>query len=68
MWDQRFIKCGVVKVESNKIKIFKDPYNHITLHIGKPVNFALWVGDILNVYLEDGRIRRYKDPMNFVTI
>jgi hypothetical protein len=29
---------------------------------------ALWNGQELNVYLEDGRIRRYRDKVNFVTV
>jgi hypothetical protein len=68
MWDPKFINCGVVRVEYNRVRVFKDQYNSITIDVGTPVQMALWSGDILNVYLGNGRVRRYKDRVNYSTM
>jgi hypothetical protein len=68
MWDSKFIHCGVVRVEYSRVKVFKDQYNSITIDVGTPVQMALWNGNILNVYLGNGRIRRYKDRVNYSTM
>ena len=68
MWDSKFIKCGVVLVEYTRVKVFKDQYNSITIDVGTPVQMALWNGHILSVYLGNGKIRRYKDRVNYSTI
>ena len=68
MWDPKFIHCGVVRVEYNRVRVFKDQYNSITIDVGTPVQMALWNGDILNVYLGNGKVRRYKDSVNYSTM
>ena len=68
MWDPKFIQCGVVRVEYNRVRVFKDQYNSITIDVGTPVQMALWNGDILNVYLGNGKVRRYKDRVNYSTM
>jgi hypothetical protein len=68
MWDPKFMQCGVVRVEYNRIRVFKDQYNSITIDVGTPVQMALWNGDILNVYLGNGKVRRYKDRVNYSTM
>jgi hypothetical protein len=68
MWDPKFMQCGVVRVEYNLIRVFKDQYNSITIDVGTPVQMALWNGDILNVYLGNGKVRRYKDRVNYSTM
>ena len=68
MWDPKFMQCGVVRVEYNRIRVFKDQYNSITIDVGTPVQMSLWNGDILNVYLGNGKVRRYKDRVNYSTM
>ena len=68
MWDPKFIQCGVVRVEYNRVRVFKDQYNSITIDVGTPVQMALWSGDILNVDLGSGKVRRYKDRVNYSTM
>jgi hypothetical protein len=68
MWDPKFMQCGVVRVEYNRIRVFKDQYNSITIDAGTPVQMALWNGNILNVYLGNGKVRRYKDRVNYSTM
>jgi hypothetical protein len=68
MWDPKIIHCGVVRVEYSRIKVYKDQYNFITIDVGTPVQMALWSGDVLNVYLGNGKVRRYKDRVNYSTM
>ncbi len=68
MWDPKFIKCGVVRVEYNRVKVYKDQYNYMTIDAGTPVQMALWNGDVLNVYLGNGKVRRYRDRVNYSTM
>jgi hypothetical protein len=68
MWDSKIIHCGVVRIEYDRIKVYKDQYNFITIHVGTPVQMALWNGGVLNVYLGNGKVRRYKDRVNFSTM
>jgi hypothetical protein len=68
MWDPKIINCGVVRIEYNRIKVYKDQYNFITIDVGVPVQMALWNGGVLNVYLGNGKVRRYKDRVNYSTM
>ena len=68
MWDPKIIQCGVVRVEYTRIRVFKDQYNSITIDVGTPVQMALWNGDVLNGYLGNGKVRRYKDRVNYSTM
>lgn len=69
MWEPKFIQCGVVKVEGTRLRVFKDQYNYVTIDVGTPIQMALWGGDgNLNVYLHNGRVRRYRDRVNYVTM
>ena len=68
MWDPKIIHCGVVRIEYNRIKVYKDQYNFITIDVGVPVQMALWNGGGLNVYLGNGKVRRYKDRVNYSTM
>ena len=68
MWDPKIIHCGVVRIEYNRIKVYKDQYNFITIDVGVPVQMALWNGGFLNVYLGNGKVRRYKDRVNYSTM
>ena len=68
MWDPKFIQCGVVRVEYTRVRVYKDRYNSIVIETGTPVQMALWSGDILNVYLGSGKVRRYKDRVNYSTM
>ena len=67
-WDSKFFNYGVIKVEGNSVKIYKDQYTYSTIHVGQPVNNASWAGGELNVSLASGKVRRYKDQYTYSTI
>jgi len=67
-WDSKFVNFGVVKIEGNNVKVFRDQYNYSTISVGKTVTNAVWAGGELNVSMSDGKVRRYKDQYNYVTV
>jgi hypothetical protein len=67
-WDPKFVNFGVVKIEGEKVKVYKDNTNYTTISIGKQVTSASWAGGELNISLSDGKVRRYKDQSNYTTI
>ena len=65
MWQQAR-NFGVVVIDgSTKVKVYKDSYNFFTIETRQPIKTALWGGDFLNIYLANGRVRRYRDWVNF---
>lgn len=68
MWLQAFIDFKTAKAQGNRVLVYKDRVNYIAIDVGQPVQMALWNGDELNVYLINGRIRRYKSRTYFETI
>lgn len=36
-----------------------------TIEVGKPIRYAAWNGDVVEVQLEDGNVRLYFDATNF---
>jgi hypothetical protein len=67
-WDSKFINFGVAKIEGDKVKVYRDSLNYITINVGKQVTSANWAGGELNVSMSDGKVRRYRDDLNYVTI
>jgi hypothetical protein len=67
-WDSKFINFGVVKIEGNNVKVYKDSSNYTTVAVQSPVSNANWAGGELNVTLSTGKVRRYKDSSNYTTI
>ena len=66
-WDSKYVNFGVVKVEGDKVKVYKDKFTYITISIGKTATNAIWTGGELNVYTFDGKVRRYRDQFTYTT-
>jgi hypothetical protein len=67
-FDSRFISYGVIKIEGEKVKLYSTSSNHIHINIGSDVTNAVWAGDVLNVYLSSGKVRRYTSPSSYTTV
>ena len=69
-WDKRFVDFGIVKVDgSNKVKVYRDSVNYITLSVGSDtITDVRWTGDNLSIWLKNGKVKRYKDTVNYTTI
>lgn len=67
-FDNKFIDYGVIKVEGDKEKLYSTSSNHIYISVGKSVTNAVWSGDVLNVSLSDGKVRRYSSPGSYTTV
>jgi hypothetical protein len=59
---------GVLKIDGKNVKVYKDGSNYTTLCVNEEIVSVNWVGDILNVALKNGKVRRYKDSSNYTTI
>lgn len=64
-WDKKYIDFGVVKIQKNTIKVYKDQFTALPLSMDSTVRNALWTGDELTVYLENGKVRKYKDQFTY---
>lgn len=67
-WDSKYVNYRVAKVEGEKVKVYHDQFSYTTISVGKPINYAIWAGGELCVYLSDGKVRRYKDQFSFRVI
>lgn len=69
-WDKRYVDFGIVKIEGqNRLKIYRDRDNYTYLTVGnETITDVRWTGDQLSVWLSSGKVRRYKDSGNYITI
>ena len=58
-WEKHFVNFNLVKVDGNTVRVHQNRYTYLPLYIGEEVSYALWSGDILNVYLKNGKVRQY---------
>jgi hypothetical protein len=68
MWETKFINFGLAKADGNSVKVYENKFSYVTLSIGEKVSYAVWAGDELNVFLENGKARRYKNKFSWVNI
>ena len=59
--DTAFERFGVVKIEGDKVKVYKDQFNYITIPVNKQVTNAKWTEGELIIALSTGKIRCYKE-------
>ena len=64
-WDAKYVKYGLAKFDGKTVKVYKDQYNYAPIAVGETVNNAMWAGDELNVFLSNGKVRRYRDQYNY---
>jgi hypothetical protein len=67
-WEKNFVEFALAKPEGKTVKVYKDRFSYVTLSIGESVTNAIWAGNELNVYLANGKVRRYKDKFSYRTI
>lgn len=66
-WDTKFERFGVIKIEGNIVKVYKDQFTYITVSVNKQVTNAVWVDGALNIRTIDGKVKRYINPFVFTT-
>jgi hypothetical protein len=67
-WDPKYPNYGVVRIENDKVKVYKDQTSYTTISVGKTVTNAAWAGQELNISMADGKVRRYRDSTSYSTI
>jgi hypothetical protein len=65
MFNPIYENFGVIKVDGNRINIYKDVCNYQNINVGAPVSHAIWNSGFLIVYLRSGEARRYRDHYYF---
>lgn len=68
MFDLNYPQFGVIQILESSVKIYKDMYCSMVVHVGKPVMSAIWSNGALNIHLLDGTIRRYSGPYSFIEV
>ena len=68
-WDKAK-QFGVVKFRKNIVNLYytKDNYETITLPSELLVKNAMWTGDGVIIYLENGKVRLYKSKSSYTSI
>lgn len=61
-------KYGVLKVEGKSVKMYTSQNAANIIPVGSEVKDARWSGSDLLVFLEDGKVRRYKNFNTYNTI
>ncbi len=67
-WDQKLKNFGVIKVEGKNVKLYSSSASYITISVSEPVTGASWAGDVLNVNLANGKVRRYTSSASYTTV
>lgn len=67
-WHPIYENYGVIRTERTQVRVYKDPYNYSTVHVGDPIERALWANGYLLVHLSNGIVRRYLDSINYEII
>ena len=67
-WDPKFPAFGVIKIDGKTVKMYSSKDNYAALTFSVPVKNAVWAGNILNVTLADGKVRRYSSRDSYSTI
>lgn len=67
-WESKFVNFGVARPDGNLVKVYENKFAYVTLNAGSKVSYVTWAGDQLNVFLENGKVRRYKDKFSWVDI
>lgn len=67
-WDKKYINYGVAKFEDKKVKVYQDQFSFTTIPVNESIKDVMWTGGELNVYLQNGKVRRYKDQFSYRVI
>jgi len=64
-WDSKYVNYGVAKFEGKSVKVYHDQFSFTSISVNEGIKDVIWTGGELNVYLTNGRVRRYKDQFTY---
>ena len=67
-FDKSYIEFGALIPVGKTLRIYRDRFKYLSLEVGRPVNHAIWSGEKLIVYLEDGSARIYTDRFSYTPL
>ena len=66
-WDPKYPAFGVVKIEGRNVKIYNNSGTYVMIQSIDAVS-AQWAGNVLNITMKDGKVRRYPSQSTFSTV
>lgn len=67
-WDKKYINYGVAKFEDKRVKVYQDQFSFTSISVNESIKDVMWSGGELNVYLTNGKVRKYKDQFSYRVI
>jgi len=67
-WDPKYLVFGVIKIQGDRVYQYSSRDNYTTISVGKPVTYAVWAGNFLNVTQANGKVRRYSSRDSYSSI
>lgn len=67
LWDKSRT-FGVLKLETNKVKVYRSSQESSVLNISEAVSNAVWSGDSIIVTLSSGKIRKYTSFQSYIKV
>ena len=67
-FDKSYIEFGALIPVGKTLRIYRDRFKYLALEVGYPISRAIWSGEKLIVYLEDGSARIYTDRFAYTPL
>lgn len=58
-WEKRYVDYNVLKPDGKTLRVHQNRYTYLPLFVGESINYALWSGDFINVFLTNGKVLQY---------
>ncbi len=67
-WEAKYPKYGTMEIKGKNVRLFSGKTTATTLEVGEEVASAVWEGLDLKVTLKNGKVRKYSNKFDFVTL
>jgi hypothetical protein len=67
-WTKEQMTFGVLKIDKQNVRIYSNPTSYSVISIGQDIKDVRWIGDILQIYLISGKVRRYTTQTSYTSI
>lgn len=67
-WEAKYPKYGAMEINGKKVRLFSGKSTATTLEVDELVEKAVWEGLDLKVTLKNGKVRKYSNKFDFVTL
>lgn len=67
-WEAKYPKYGKMELKGKAIRLFSGKNTATTLELDEVAEKAVWEGLDLKVTLKNGKVRKYSNKFDFVTL